>query len=305
VSDVDVYLLLSRVLVTIDEGWIGWLDLLTPYTFTQLGTWTTIGQQSFNWKLHVCARPYWALKERNYKQLRQSRWVTHYKDHCNCSTQKSCCFLTRRCLVTDPNNVHCSRSYRLATVSQLTHCSNCRLSINSFTKYSAYISTWTAQKTPFLCLLFPVVAMQPCLFAKLLLSNGRCIFGYLAVVAQKPVYMPQYLQYRRHWQNSTSWAGAFLSEFCQIASGSLDFAEVFFLQSKGVSLSPASNVEDQTTVFMSFSDSVVQLYPQVRGSLCVAFYNSQGDGGGILTNLHTGKVSGLYSVEWCDMVIGE
>jgi hypothetical protein len=61
----------------------------------------------------------------------------------------------------------CARSYRLATVSQLTHCSNC----------SAYnISTRTTQKTPFL-LLFPIVSVQTCLFAKPLLSN--CFCGFL------------------------------------------------------------------------------------------------------------------------------
>jgi hypothetical protein len=40
--------------------------------------------------------------------------------------------------------------------------------------------------------LFPVVAMQTCLFAKPLLSNGYCIFVYFAVVAQQWVYMPHH-----------------------------------------------------------------------------------------------------------------
>jgi hypothetical protein len=35
--------------------------------------------------------------------------------------------------------------------------------------------------------------MQTCLFEQPLLSNGYCIFAYLAVVAQQQVYMPQYL----------------------------------------------------------------------------------------------------------------
>jgi hypothetical protein len=39
---------------------------------------------------------------------------------------------------------------------------------------------------------------------------------------------------------------------------------------------------------MSPSDRVAQLYPQARGSLFVAFYDSQGYGGGILTHLHKG-----------------
>jgi hypothetical protein len=40
---------------------------------------------------------------------------------------------------------------------------------------------------------------------------------------------------------------------------------------------------------MSPSDSVARLYPQALGSLIVAFYDSQGYGGGILTHLHTRK----------------
>jgi hypothetical protein len=38
-------------------------------------------------------------------------------------------------------------------------------------------------------MLFPIVAMQTCLFVKPLLSNGCCIFAYLTVVAQQQVYM--------------------------------------------------------------------------------------------------------------------
>jgi hypothetical protein len=37
-----------------------------------------------------------------------------------------------------------------------------------------------------------VVAMGPCLFVKLLLINGCCIFVYLTVVAQQQVCVPQY-----------------------------------------------------------------------------------------------------------------
>jgi hypothetical protein len=39
---------------------------------------------------------------------------------------------------------------------------------------------------------------------------------------------------------------------------------------------------------MSPSDRVAQLYPQASGSLFVAFYYSQGYGGGILTRLQKG-----------------
>jgi hypothetical protein len=39
-------------------------------------------------------------------------------------------------------------------------------------------------------LLFPIVALQTCLFAKLSLSNGCRTFAYITVVAQQRVYMP-------------------------------------------------------------------------------------------------------------------
>jgi hypothetical protein len=48
------------------------------------------------------------------------------------------------------------------------------------------------------------------------------------------------------------------------------------------------NQEDQVFVFMSPSDRVAQLYPQALGSLFVAFYDTQGYGGGILNRLHKG-----------------
>jgi hypothetical protein len=44
-------------------------------------------------------------------------------------------------------------------------------------------------------LLFPTVAVQTCLYAKRLLSNGCCIFAYLAVVVQQQVYMPHSLDF--------------------------------------------------------------------------------------------------------------
>jgi hypothetical protein len=53
-------------------------------------------------------------------------------------------------------------------------------------------------------------------------------------------------------------------------------------------LHPTPNLEDSVSVFTSPSDRVTQLYPQTSGSLSVPFYNSQGNGGGILTRLHMG-----------------
>jgi hypothetical protein len=53
-------------------------------------------------------------------------------------------------------------------------------------------------------------------------------------------------------------------------------------------LRPTPNLENQIHVFMSPSDGVARLYPQAPGSLFVAFYDSQGYGGCILTRPHTG-----------------
>jgi hypothetical protein len=41
-------------------------------------------------------------------------------------------------------------------------------------------------------LLFPIAAVKTCLFAKPLLSNGCCIFSYLAVVTQRRFYVQDY-----------------------------------------------------------------------------------------------------------------
>jgi hypothetical protein len=72
------------------------------------------------------------------------------------------------------------------------------------------------------------------------------------------------------------------------------FATTFFCRARSSASCPPPNLEDQVSVFMSPSDRVAQLYPQVPGSLFVSFYVSQGYGGGILTRLHTGSI--LYLV---------
>lgn len=64
---------------------------------------------------------------------------------------------------------------------------------------------------------------------------------------------------------------------------SLDFTIVFVLQSKVVSL------EDQFSVFTLPRNRVALLYPQAWSSLIVAFCDSQGYGGSILTCLHIEK----------------
>jgi hypothetical protein len=48
-------------------------------------------------------------------------------------------------------------------------------------------------------------------------------------------------------------------------------------------------MEAQVTVFISSRNRVAQLYPEALGSLFVAFYDSQGYGGGIRPRLHTGS----------------
>jgi hypothetical protein len=47
------------------------------------------------------------------------------------------------------------------------------------------------------------------------------------------------------------------------------------------------NLKGQVPVFISHRNRVAQIYPRVRGLLYVAFYDSQGYCGGILTRLHT------------------
>jgi hypothetical protein len=46
---------------------------------------------------------------------------------------------------------------------------------------------------------------------------------------------------------------------------------------------------------MSPSERMAKLYPQALSSLFVAFYESQGYGGGIITRLHTGHILKYYS----------
>jgi hypothetical protein len=70
----------------------------------------------------------------------------------------------------------------------------------------------------------------------------------------------------------------------------LNFATIFVLQNKIVSL--ASNFQPggagPSIYVPQYQDSPVS--PQALGSLFVAFYDSQGYGGGILTRLDTGNI---------------
>jgi hypothetical protein len=49
---------------------------------------------------------------------------------------------------------------------------------------------------------------------------------------------------------------------------------------------------------MSPSDKVAELYSQAWGSLSIAFYDSQGYDGSILTLLHTGNIEHFYTVNY-------
>jgi hypothetical protein len=79
-----------------------------------------------------------------------------------------------------------------------------------------------------------------------------------------------------------SWIG--LSDFHFFESRNT----IFFTEQGRQPCVQPPNLEDQISVFMSPSDRVVQLYPQAPGSLFVAFYDSRGYGGGILTRPHKG-----------------
>jgi hypothetical protein len=72
--------------------------------------------------------------------------------YCTYKVFSVCYVSTSRCVVSDL--LPCSCSYRLATVSQLTHCSNCP---------TYNISARNAQKTPFLCFCLQLSCKHACL----------------------------------------------------------------------------------------------------------------------------------------------
>jgi hypothetical protein len=68
-----------------------------------------------------------------------------------------------------------------------------------------------------------------------------------------------------------------------------EFRENIILHNRSSALRRTPTVVDKVPVFMFRSDKVAQLYSKAPGSLFIAFYDSQGYGGDILTHLHTGK----------------
>jgi hypothetical protein len=116
-------------------------------------------------------RIYWTLREGNYKQLRQSHWVTHSTVHCNYSTHKVFSVFTSCCLVTASNGGH-SASFECPNSPQpqlpTFHLSQLQLTTDS---------TTTAQKKslPLLCVLLLPGNMS----TELLPSNGFCTVSCL------------------------------------------------------------------------------------------------------------------------------
>jgi hypothetical protein len=70
----------------------------------------------------------------------------------------------------------------------------------------------------------------------------------------------------------------------------------FFYQARSSALRPS--LEEQVSVFISASEQVTQLYPQVLSSHSVAFYDSQDYGGGIPTYLHVGTTKNTLFVKY-------
>jgi hypothetical protein len=94
--------------------------------------------------------------------------------------------------------------------------------------------------------------------------------------------------HHHHWPQPSFWESA---EFDPVFTY-FDFATFFFFffhKAKSSALRPSLNLEHQVCVFMCPSDRMAQLYLQASDSLFVAFYDSQGLGGGIRTHLHTGR----------------
>jgi hypothetical protein len=118
-----------------------------------------------------------------------------------------------------------------------------------------------------------------------------CVCYQLYLVQNRKIYVIILFVFYHSWQNSFSAAIVFLRRFCQIASGFHFFGfcnKIFFSEQGRQPCAQPPNLEDQVPVFRSPSDRVAQLYPQSSGSLFVAFYDSQGYGGGVPTRLHAG-----------------
>jgi hypothetical protein len=88
-----------------------------------------------------------------------------------------------------------------------------------------------------------------------------------------------------HWQNGSFWAIALLRRFYEIRPSGFRFfrfrSNIFFYRAGRSALRQTPNLEYHVSVFMSPSDRVAQLYSQAPGFFFVAFYDSQGYGGGM------------------------
>jgi hypothetical protein len=65
----------------------------------------------------------------------------------------------------------------------------------------------------------------------------------------------------------------------------------FYYTARSPALRSTPYLENEVPVFMFQGDRVAQLYPQALGSLFVAFYDSLGDGGSILSRLHNRRLA--------------
>jgi hypothetical protein len=92
--------------------------------------------------------------------------------------------------------------------------------------------------------------------------------------------------YHQHWQNSTFWPQPALVDFVRFASVLHFIGFRSLLGGGGAEQGRQPCVQSPTCRSRSPSDRVAQLCPQAPGSLFVAFYDSHGYGGGILTRLH-------------------
>jgi hypothetical protein len=95
---------------------------------------------------------------------------------------------------------------------------------------------------------------------------------------------------KHHWQNSPFWATGFLPSGFSLLWISQQYS---FCTQQG-----RQPCVQPPMLRTSPGDRVAQLYPQALRFLSVAFYDSQGYDGGILSRLHTGAVFFIRSVAW-------
>jgi hypothetical protein len=101
------------------------------------------------------------------------------------------------CLQSFSGNGFQRRTFPFLWVPQLSPCLSFSISRLTYSRLILLITPLHGlhRRHPYPLLLYPIVAMETCLLAEPLLSNGCCTTPYVAVVAQQRVYMPQYITY--------------------------------------------------------------------------------------------------------------